>query len=414
MAAETPRHEPSPKTVDTPNPSGGEALSQTSSRPSLDSLPQRKSSLQPPVPFSVSDIPTDADTSPFALPTGQRKLPVFPPALLEQPVVSSLPAETQNSGGPTIPAFSQEIDTPHPDQEDRGPSLQDIPQEGDAAAPRILTFDTEHDLPAAGDAGKNPDRLAPGPNKFSGVPQDTGHNDNVTPEDKRSVSAYKRHKIPRTAGAETIYREAFTAEPFLKRVNAGRLREKHMRAESGFSIIASNEAIIYSVLASGGTSINDRPEMATIGMRHSTLIPLFDNEGALPVDLVEGFSLVGGFHFHYPRKYFGGFSNRDMEAYEELIQNHRGQENSFDARSMWWGVFLSKPEGRKMETVLFMFQGPPKNFAYQAYDFSRLIYQRQKELLEQSGMRTIITDIPFARGAADLSPLAAALRQNSQ
>src|SRR5258708_31325836 len=89
MAAETPHHEPSLKTVDTPNASGVGARGEASRIPSLDSLPKGESSLRPPVPFA--NPPADTDANLFSLSTEQPKFPVFPPALLDQPVISSFP-----------------------------------------------------------------------------------------------------------------------------------------------------------------------------------------------------------------------------------------------------------------------------------------------------------------------------------
>jgi hypothetical protein len=242
--------------------------------------------------------------------------------------------------------------------------------------------------------------------------------------EKRRSSAEQTGKVFKTQTIEytqkqgDILRAAFTAKPFAERVVEGIKRVRKLGAESGFSLVSNGQELVYSPIAYGtghpdevteritGSAIQTKVGFGMIDLAMEKMYDL-DLENPNLKKLINRYYTLGIFHFHPSTKTWEGFSQHDIEAYEALIENPpRFRKNPDHCE----GVFLQKDSKNEIETKLFLIQGPPTNTDYQNYDFGRLNLERQQEILERSGFKTIAVDIPYQKGAVDLAPLQQALQ----
>lgn len=203
-----------------------------------------------------------------------------------------------------------------------------------------------------------------------------------------------------------VFYNAFTSQAFQARIDSGTRRLMQHRAESGFSILSNTQTITYTPLALGGRLAEDINDVR-IGHKASVPFPQVSDKW-FKDHVHEGHRLVTTMHFH-PSNF--PFSSTDIEAYEYDIEGY----GAFECRpDMYFGIFMPQWQGETLPSIrLFMFSGPAKDNYYQAEDFSNLVLNRQKELMEKSGMKVVLVDLPITNGHVDLSPLKATFRRIS-
>lgn len=201
-----------------------------------------------------------------------------------------------------------------------------------------------------------------------------------------------------------IFSEVFTSPVFQTRVDGGVRRLIRSRAESGFSIITNNREIIYPRLNLGGRHPETEYEQQRLGHTASTpTSPIVSEKWFIAHEFsTGGYSVIARFHFHPTNR---GFSQRDIENYDQQFTGGTLDEFRYDPAG-YYGVFIPQWLGSELPlVVLLMFRGPPKENYYQSANFRELTVQKQKEILERSGMKVVLVDLPVINGHTDLNSL---------
>ncbi len=205
---------------------------------------------------------------------------------------------------------------------------------------------------------------------------------------------------------------AFTSQPFLDRISMMTKRIMEHRAESGFEIVIdSKNQLIFGQLNLGGTyrdATNILYGMETKTSTSMNLLEAFDNHynDEMP-------KILANFHSHPTSSPFSG---GDIEVYEDMVMGS-SPVNFKRNIHMWHGVIIpqfhstdlgtDRVKGDRMRIlesiVIFMFQGPPQNNRYQQENFSELSLEKQQELLEQCGMRTLLVPVHLIDQSLDFS-----------
>lgn len=226
------------------------------------------------------------------------------------------------------------------------------------------------------------------------------------PSVRRIVPADRERTIPNNPDHDIFY-NAFTAPEFRARVEVGMRRVIRNRAESGFSILTDGHEIVYSPLNLGGRHPENDYEHRFLGHRASTKItPKMSEEWFAAHNYsAAGYFVIGSFHFHPTSN---PFSQEDITFYDSQLTS---QDEPFKHRlDRYYGLFISQWQGQSLPSVkLFMFAGPPTDFYYQGEDFSELSLGKQEEVLERSGMKVVLVDLPIIDGQPDLTLLKSAL-----
>lgn len=234
----------------------------------------------------------------------------------------------------------------------------------------------------------------------------------------RRIRSDREITIPNSP-ENNLFFNAFTSAVFQKKVEAGARRLISRQAESRFLVISNGRKIIYSPLVLGGTHPTNESE-TRLGLEASVGEPemkkFFERYQYTPENY--GYFVIGDFHFH---PVVGGFSSSDVESYDENY-SRVGHSRFPHQRDYFTGVFapnwkVELGKGRRQLTSLslLMFAGPPTDLFYQGADFERETPKSQKEILEKSGMKVILVDLPILlidrRRQADLDPLKSALQE---
>lgn len=209
--------------------------------------------------------------------------------------------------------------------------------------------------------------------------------------------------IPNEPGSKTVL-NAFTSTVFAGRIKDGIRRLLRHKAESAFRVIASKQEIIYFPLDLGGRIAHDRYERYILGH-----VPAVQDKFTMPDQWwiehgwsAEEYSEIGAFHFH---PYYAPFSQTDIEIYDDL-RTKAGKLSFKPALDQYEGVFMPKWKGETIPSItLFMFAGPPSNNFYQGVDFNRMSLNEQREVLERSGMKVVVADLPILGNRPDLTSL---------
>lgn len=209
-----------------------------------------------------------------------------------------------------------------------------------------------------------------------------------------------------------LFVEALTSPVFQARVDAGVKRLIRHRAESGFSIISNTGEIIYPRLNLGGRHPESEYEQQMLGHRASTQThPQMSEKWFMAHRFsTKGYSVIASFHFH-PSNW--GFSQHDMEHYDRKFERTTLEEFPFNPAG-YNGVFIPQWQGKELPSIkLLMFAGLPTEHYYQSADFKELTLPKQKDILEKSGMKVILVDLPVVNGHTDLNSLRSAISLRS-
>lgn len=227
------------------------------------------------------------------------------------------------------------------------------------------------------------------------------------PSVRRIVPVDMERTIPNNP-EHYIFYNAFTAPEFRVRVEGGIRRVIRNRAESGFSILTNGQEIVYPPLNLGGRHPENDYEHRFLGHRPSVSInPKMSEEWFAAHNYsAAGYFVIGSFHFHPTSK---PFSQEDVAIYDS--QFTMGDDVLFKYRlDRYFGLFIPQWQGESLPSVkLFMFAGPATDFYYQGEDFSELSLGKQEEVLERSGMKVVLVDLPIIDGQPDLTLLKSAL-----
>lgn len=226
------------------------------------------------------------------------------------------------------------------------------------------------------------------------------------------INVNKIAEIPNNP-ENNIFYNAFTSSEFQARVEAGLKRVMQHRAESGFSILSNGQKIIYTPLELGGQLPSESgAEFASItqGMHAATSVGI-ERIGNRDLErfLKKQHQTIAHLHFH---PYYAPFSEGDIAHYDDSIAN--GHVFGLKSRpDLHFGIFMPKEgnNGTMSSLELFMFSGPPRENFYQAENFNRLrTPAKQREVLERSGMKVFLVELPTPNGRANLDPLKVALK----
>lgn len=243
----------------------------------------------------------------------------------------------------------------------------------------------------------------------------------IGPDDETKASTVElRTNVNKTASIpnnpeNNVFYNAFTSVEFKARVEAGLKRVIQDRAESGFSILSNSQEIIYTPLELGGQLHQDSENVATsitIGMEAATEVGFSKMyERDIKRALKNRHQIISVLHFH---PHTGPFSDQDIQYYDNLLVSGDVGSDLKSRPDLHFGVFIppqSDGNGVIPSLKLFMFSGPSSENFYQSENFDRLrSTDRQREVLEKSGMKVVLVELPTPNGRVNLDPLKAVLR----